>query len=244
MDAFGPLNSDLCCPRPDVHNYEGSFVVCLSCGSTSTSAPKSPARAPRDPVLTASDSLYEYSPVGENDIRLLRIESGEPCDSLDCNIFHSTPGTDPFEAVSYTWADSTGDSSLTSLVTVHKSHDISPRRQVRVTRNCEAALRRLRSRGEAKTVWIDAICINQQDISERGHQVRHMPQIYSTAKQVLVYLGEAYDNSESVLNAIQDIHVCLSDPPDGTGMRSILPGIQSFLSRGWFIEFGCFKRLD
>jgi hypothetical protein len=234
MAAPGPLKLDLCCPRPDVHNYEGSFVVCLSCGSTSTSAPISPARRPREFRSLISDSLYKYSPLGEEDIRLLKIDPGEPCDTLVCNIFHSTLGADPFEAVSYTWADSTGDSGLTSVVTIYRGDDSNQSLQVKVTRNCEAALRRLRSRNEAKTVWIDAICINQEDISERGHQVHHMPRIYSTATQVLVYLGEAYDNSESVLDAIHKQQVNVSGLDRMIEMPSILPGIRSLLSRGWF----------
>jgi hypothetical protein len=38
-------------------------------------------------------------------------------------------------------------------------------------------------------LWIDAICINQQNLSERGHQVKLMGDIYSCAKIVLVWLG-------------------------------------------------------
>lgn len=52
------------------------------------------------------------------------------------------------------------------------------------------ALKRARMRHYTQTVWIDAICINQDDISERGHQVGLMPDIYSGAKTVLMYIGE------------------------------------------------------
>lgn len=47
-----------------------------------------------------------------------------------------------------------------------------------------------RMRHYTRIVWIDAVCINQDDIGERGHQVGLMPQIYSGAKTVLMYIGE------------------------------------------------------
>lgn len=42
-------------------------------------------------------------------------------------------------------------------------------------------------------VWIDALCINQTDIDERSAQVRLMPQIYSNASCVIVWLGHVRD---------------------------------------------------
>lgn len=61
--------------------------------------------------------------------------------------------------------------------------------RIPITKNCEAALRRLRLQSRNRRLWIDAICINQQDISEKSHQVRLMSRIYSNASQVLAYLG-------------------------------------------------------
>lgn len=48
-----------------------------------------------------------------------------------------------------------------------------------------------RKRADAEhLLWIDAICINQDDLDERSQQVRLMKNIYSTAGRVLVWLGE------------------------------------------------------
>ncbi|OCL11348.1 heterokaryon incompatibility, partial [Glonium stellatum] len=58
-----------------------------------------------------------------------------------------------------------------------------------ITRNCEAALQTLRSEGEERISWVDAICINQDDIQERNSQVRLMPAVYHQATRVLAYLG-------------------------------------------------------
>jgi hypothetical protein len=47
--------------------------------------------------------------------------------------------------------------------------------------------------------WIDAICIDQDDNTERTQQVQFMPRIYSTAREILVWLGPQYASSELVM---------------------------------------------
>ncbi|KAF1962475.1 hypothetical protein CC80DRAFT_462608, partial [Byssothecium circinans] len=43
--------------------------------------------------------------------------------------------------------------------------------------------------------WIDAICINQEDVEERGFQVRLMKELYSRAGRTIAYLGSADDDT-------------------------------------------------
>lgn len=90
-----------------------------------------------------------------------------------------------YEAVSYTWATEEGDCSLSSQI---KCGDA----RLWVTKNCELALRylRLREPSSARVLWVDAICINQKDVNERGHQVRIMRDVYSKATRSLIWLGE------------------------------------------------------
>ncbi|KAF2029449.1 HET-domain-containing protein, partial [Setomelanomma holmii] len=42
-----------------------------------------------------------------------------------------------------------------------------------------------------EALWIDSICINQESVEERGHQVQRMERIYARARLVLVWLGKA-----------------------------------------------------
>jgi hypothetical protein len=56
-----------------------------------------------------------------------------------------------------------------------------------VTENVFQALLHLRSsNGISRTLWVDAICINQADDIERGHQVQYMGRIYNKATKVTV----------------------------------------------------------
>jgi hypothetical protein len=52
--------------------------------------------------------------------------------------------------------------------------------------------------------WIDAICIDQENISERNHQVNLMKYIYSQAKRVIVWLGTSREDVQDDIKAALD----------------------------------------
>jgi hypothetical protein len=54
-------------------------------------------------------------------------------------------------------------------------------------------------------LWVDAICINQDDLDERGRQVRRMREIYSTAWTVVAWLGEEHNQSHKAVQLIHDL---------------------------------------
>jgi len=58
-----------------------------------------------------------------------------------------------------------------------------------LTANLYHALQHIRDPAEPAILWVDAICINQNDTTERGSQVLLMRNIYSGAKQVVSWLG-------------------------------------------------------
>ncbi|KAK0610839.1 heterokaryon incompatibility, partial [Immersiella caudata] len=58
-----------------------------------------------------------------------------------------------------------------------------------VTRNCFNALKSLRRPDTPRSLWIDAICINQHDVAERSAQVQIMNSVYSKGSQTVIYLG-------------------------------------------------------
>ncbi|XXG96750.1 hypothetical protein Hte_003041 [Hypoxylon texense] len=97
-----------------------------------------------------------------------------------------------YEALSYTWSGQSPDRVV-----------YANGRQFLVTRNAEAAMRRLRSRGQGPgarlCLWIDAICINQQDAEEKGTQVEMMVEIYANARRVNIWLGEGNEASNFAL---------------------------------------------
>jgi hypothetical protein len=94
-----------------------------------------------------------------------------------------------YTALSYTWG------METSLSTVAVNGY-----RLEVTKNLEIALRHLRLIDNTKTLWIDALCIDQNNTLERNQQVQLMTQIYSTATETIIWLGPATDGSDWVLD--------------------------------------------
>jgi hypothetical protein len=69
--------------------------------------------------------------------------------------------------------------------------------------NLYHALRRVRGKGGQYFFWVDAICIDQANTQERGHQVSIMRAIYEGAQSVIVWLGEEVPGSALAMGLIQ-----------------------------------------
>lgn len=82
-----------------------------------------------------------------------------------------------FAALSYTW-DNDSDNDLLKHTIVCSGHNLN------ITTNCRDALRDIRRQFGSVAIWVDAICINQNDIEERNSQIAFMKQIYSWAQPV------------------------------------------------------------
>lgn len=54
-------------------------------------------------------------------------------------------------------------------------------------------------------IWIDAICINQNDIDERNYQVAKMKRIYEQAAEMTVWLGTHHDDSHAAFQCMKDV---------------------------------------
>lgn len=65
-----------------------------------------------------------------------------------------------------------------------------------MTVNLEAALKRLRYPDRDRHLWVDALCINQEDDVEKTHQVNLMQDIYSNSKEGLLWLGDHEESPE------------------------------------------------
>jgi hypothetical protein len=62
-----------------------------------------------------------------------------------------------------------------------------------VTLNLFHALQHFRSKDEERTLWADAICIQQTNPPEKGRQVQLMGKIYENSLRTLVWLGVDHD---------------------------------------------------
>ncbi|KAL5115586.1 hypothetical protein ACEQ8H_006562 [Pleosporales sp. CAS-2024a] len=103
-----------------------------------------------------------------------------------------------YESVSYAWGDQQPTERLAMKGT-------SPRRFVMIRPNVDVMLRSLRSARNQRRLWIDALCINQGDIEEKGIQVQFMEEVYRQAKCILVWLGIPEDASAAEQAATKEV---------------------------------------
>lgn len=101
--------------------------------------------------------------------------------------------------------------------------------ELSVTANLHEALTRLRHPYVDRILWVDAICINQDGMDERNHQVLLMAQIYATASRVLVWLGE--DNGDGGERALDEL-LALAKGTTDTGNGTI--ATIDLSQRPWF----------
>ncbi|KAI5859407.1 heterokaryon incompatibility protein-domain-containing protein [Durotheca rogersii] len=144
-----------------------------------------------------SGGKYRHFPLDHTrrDIRLLHLLPGQLSNPISCRLSHNHLDENPtYVALSYVWGDRDNLQPIT-LESVGFS----------VTLNLYTALQYLRKTDTERILWIDAICINQDDIPEREHQVSLMDQIYANAQQVFCWLGTPNDNG--VVNPQGDIVV-------------------------------------
>ena len=141
--------------------------------------------------------IYETLPDDGDTIRLFHLHScGNAAAKIEFSLQQAslTASDGGYEALSYTW----GELRSTRRIFLRMNARRLPVDIQENLYNCLLRLRRAK-KNRSKTVrklWIDAICINQEDLTEKGLQIRLMPRIYSGAQQVLAWLGEAANDSE------------------------------------------------
>lgn len=157
------------------------------------------------------DNRYSYEALDSFEhIRLLILEPGRPDTPLQCDIIQVSIHKNhvQYEAISYVWGSSDQPSKI-----------ITPRGYISITASLDRVLRRLRLQESRRVVWADAICINQNDKTEKAVQVPLMSDIYAKAVQTLI---------------------CLTEPLPPPASRSVLDAWYAKLKLGmcWFVLFG------
>jgi hypothetical protein len=124
------------------------------------------------------------------------LSDGTPQPPICCEIFHASLDEAPsYNTLSYTW----GPPSAPQVPILIDG------KQFLVRENLWMALKRFQSVSTEMIIWIDAICINQEDIRERNSQVPKMTRIYKQADQVFAWLGPSYEDSPLAFELVQDL---------------------------------------
>lgn len=142
-------------------------------------------------ALSPTARMYKRDlPKGQ--IRVLQIKPGHSLSTIECAFAYvDLQKNGNYVALSYTWG-----SAIPSIpILVNGAVTM-------VTDNLYMALLHLR-KGGVPRVWVDALCINQNNMTERSIQVSQMAEVYQGASMVYVWLGES---NEMTRRAFEELY--------------------------------------
>lgn len=212
---------------------------------------------------------YRYTNLdGIDQIRLLHLLPRSTSKEVRIKIETVTLSADQlqqYEALSYTWGSAENPSSV--VVTVDHTYEsknhgnslarivsFSTSRSISITRNLAEALPYLRHATKPRTLWIDAICIDQKNSKEKGEQVSRMAEIYKSSSRVLVWLGPEMSASSAVIEFLNELSCQISvdwvtmktsSRPEAAkdwkemtdsfyNSETLVDGLSQLLTRPWF----------
>jgi len=128
----------------------------------------------------------------DDEVRILTVQPGEFGSAVYCTVSTETlANVLPYKALSYCW----GEAALQDWIWLNE-------KRFDITRNVFGALQYLRMQKTPLRIWIDALCIHQDDIAEKNAQVQHMGQIYERASETIVWLGPSNPDFPDALDAL------------------------------------------
>ncbi|KAI1332014.1 heterokaryon incompatibility protein-domain-containing protein [Xylariaceae sp. FL0255] len=104
----------------------------------------------------------------------------------------------PYVAISYRWDPN--QSSKDTFIMIGDSRFYVTHGVLELLKNLQRADNSDIWLSESRCVWLDAICIDQENEREKGHQIAYMRRIYSSASMVLIWLGGRTRDSDNVIN--------------------------------------------
>jgi hypothetical protein len=157
-------------------------------------------------------TTYTYTPLpSPRHIRLLHIyghgEDDTETASFGIHVAELPSDTEAFafETLSYTW----GAPKRVAFLSLRNNSGV-----IGLTQNLSLAIPHLERTSKTRYLWIDQLCINQNDPEEKAQQVSIMDKIYKAASRVIVWLGPADDSSLAVKAWLADLHPFLASRDD------------------------------
>lgn len=137
--------------------------------------------------------MYRYTKLPPDSVRVLELQPADlPETELSCILTVQLIYDRPYEALSYVW----GKPTLFHCDIECTDEDGAASGGLAIGANLATALRAYRRKDVSRRLWVDAICIRQDDLDERQEQVRLMGDIFRNATTVLCWLG-AFENPDT-----------------------------------------------
>src|ERR1700712_2482196 len=127
-------------------------------------------------MATSGTNQFYYQPISKPlEFRILHLLPGKTRNGLRCELQSAQLDSPPsYEALSYTWGDPKAKETI-----------LCNGKKLEIGKSLSSALHTLRYTDRKRTLWIDAVCINQEDKQEKNIQVPLMCDIYRQADRVV-----------------------------------------------------------
>lgn len=190
-------------------------------------------------------TVYQYDELRGLEVRLVRIFR-KTLETVRCEIIHESLAEPPeYTAISYAWGDpdEKRDIEIEHDVLDEDQETVRKAISFRVTVNLYGALQALRKEDRDVLVWIDGLCIDQENNKERARQVRLMSRIYGSAAAVAIWLGPEANESNNALRILKKIAETERSSGDVVGVVASYAGNPEFGSLVSLFERDYWKRL-
>ena len=173
-----------------------------SWGDYSPSRPSTPTEETNQSIEPdKSYPMYEYRKFDDlsgKEVRLIELQQGNGGEPLWCRFFFKDltevrNGSGGYQAVSYAWSK---NMEFNCRLYCKASSSRGTTSVLPITQRVQHLLRRFRLPSEDVVLWIDALCLNQEDPREKHYLISQMGDVYQKATRVRVWLDEGVLNSK------------------------------------------------
>ena len=178
--------------------------------------PISPVARVFSGLSALGQGVYRRLNQQKQEIRLIHVLPGAGEETVCCRMSYISLQDDTataYECISYCWG------SVKEFENIHilpqdpvlspnaqsPTSPVEPMHVLPVTKNLYTALKHLRYNDKERILWMDALCINQRDLFERGAQVAMMREIFVKSTHTVIWVGESDDETSAILKAAVEV---------------------------------------
>jgi hypothetical protein len=187
---------------------------------------------------------YSYKKLAHlRSIRLLKLQPASTrdqeivCELIERSLDEQNGKKIEYEALSWSWGTGPWNAKI-------KIREADETYVFKVAPSIVHALKALRQKRRDRVLWVDAICINQKEPTEKNHQVPMMSSIYGGAKKVCIWLGEGDVDSKIAIDFIkQEVlklqsfdELCESQEATAQWRAMLNLMKRSWFSRRWVVQ--------
>jgi hypothetical protein len=150
-------------------------------------------------TLQNEHDLYSVLPLKDDEIRVIQFDhqgTHPTANTLSgkLRVLALSSKNPKFVALSYSWGSNRRDESPYSIQICESGSIV----EISIPETAYQAISDVRDHYEGElTLWIDSVCINQNDTSEKKIQIPLMREIYSKAETVYVHLGRTESTDDA-----------------------------------------------